>query len=257
MWLLSENRIVYWLILSLTMIGLTACNYPQEVVTPVEAGEAGIAGRIWHDVCAAPGPDQALPSNPPDGCVLGGDGSFYMANGRLDQNEAGIGGVEVRLGEGACPSFGYATTRTEPDGLYLFGGLVAGNYCVSVDAASASNSGILLPGTWTYPGLGQSEDVIMTQVELEPEEIQADVYFAWDYELLPPYQPAESPLPPTQTVVPQTDTPTFTTTPGATPTPTLTPTEEVTTTPTLNAEDPRSTLKNPTWVDNFQDASDW
>jgi hypothetical protein len=192
------------------------------------------------------------------------DGSTFIANGRLDQDETGVGGVEVRLGEGACPSFGMATTRTEPDGLFLFAGLIEGTYCVSIDAASASNSGLLLPGTWTYPAGEADAGVVFTELELEPGEIQADVYFAWDYELLPPYQPGVSSAPPTETLEAPQDTPTATdvpelssTVPAGTSTATVTLTPEITASPTLGAEDPRASLSDPTWVDIFEDQSDW
>jgi hypothetical protein len=141
--------------------------------------------------------------------------------------------------------------------LYLFAGLTAGTYCVSIDSNSASNSGLLLPGAWTYPAVEQGTPVVNTQVELGPDEIQADVYFAWDYDLLPPYQPAESPIPPTETATPEMVTSTITPSPQSTATMTLTPTLETTATPTLSPEDPRSSLTSPTWVDDFEDQSDW
>jgi hypothetical protein len=237
---------------------VAACNFPQQSIAPTAAAQqAGIAGRVWHDICAAPGPGQTLPENAPAGCVLSADGSAYIANGRLDQDETGIGSVEVRLGQGSCPSFGMATTRTEPDGLFLFSGLAEGSYCVSIDAASASNSGLLLPGTWTYPAGDATDNAVFTQVELEPEEIQADVYFAWDYELLPPYQPESTTVSPTETSTPGQAAPTPTDTPEVTSTVTVTPTAGTTASPTLGAEDPRSSLSAPTWVDDFEDQSDW
>lgn len=239
------------------MLGLAACNYPVDIEPISEGGEAGIAGRVWHDSCAAPPPGEALPEITPEGCRLSSNGSTYIADGRLDQSEAGIGGVEVRLGEGTCPSFGLQTTRTAPDGLYLFAGLAQGTYCVSIDPASAGNSPILMPGVWTYPSVEQVGAVVSYQVELGLDEIQADKYFAWDYERLPPYQAAASPPAPTETAAPEMIPATSTPTPENTPTVTTTPTLEVTATPTLGAEDPRSTLNNPTWVDTFEGASDW
>ncbi|MDF1499149.1 MAG: SdrD B-like domain-containing protein [Anaerolineales bacterium] len=241
----------------LAVLALSACNYPAEVAPSVVAGEAGIAGRLWHDVCAGPEEGQPLPESAPEGCVLGVDGTRYVANGRLDQKEDGIGGVEVSLGRGVCPSFGDASTRTEPDGLYLFSGLEAGTYCVTIDPASSTNAGILLPGRWTYPGAEQPEGVISTQIDLEPQEIQADVYFAWDYEFLPAFAAAPTSTMTVETPVPPQPTPTLTASPENTPTASPTSTAGVTPTPTLGAEDPRAALQNPTWVDDFQDQSDW
>ena len=238
---------------------LAGCNYPMAVESTAESGEAGIAGRVWHDSCAAPSSDQPVPSSVPAGCVLAQDGVTLQANGRLDQNESGLGGVEVRLGEGACPSFGLASTRAEPDGLFLFAGLTQGTYCVSIDASSESNSGTLLPGVWTYPAGEQPDGVVSTQVVLEPEEVQADVYFAWDFALLPPFQAEDPPVPATDTpaVTSVPETATMTPTPGNTPTSTMTLTPQISPTPTLGAEDPRSSLQTPTWVDTFEDQSDW
>jgi hypothetical protein len=255
MWFPDLSR-RYLVLLAFTIL-ISGCNYPLQLEPTAVSGSAGIAGRVWHDICAAPGPDQPLPESMPEGCVLAQNSTAYIANGRLDQSESGIGSIEVRLGEGACPSFGLATTRTEPDGLFLFASLAPGTYCVSIDPASASNSSLLLPGTWTYPGAEQPDGVISTQVDLGTEEIRADIYFAWDYALLPPYQAADTEIPATATTMLSAETPTSTPTSENTPTLTSTPTPETTPTPTLGAEDPRNTLKSPTWIDNFEDQSDW
>ncbi len=249
-----RNTVLGFLLIAALLAG---CNYPVEVEAPIESGEAGIAGRVWHDRCAAPPPGEPLPETAPQGCVLSDDGSAYIANGRLDQNEAGVSGVEVRLGEGSCPSFGLQISRTEPDGLYLFAGLSPGTYCVSIDPSNEVNSGILMPGFWTYPGIEQVGDIVSSQADLAEDEIRADVYFAWDYQLLPPYESASTPLPPTETTAALEPTPTTTATSEGTPTITTTPTPEISPTPTLGAEDPRSNLKNPTWVDEFENSSDW
>lgn len=245
------------MLVALLAISLGACNLPAQVEPTVESGDAGIAGRLWHDVCAVPGSDQAMPEIAPDGCVPASGSSGYIANGRLDQNEAGIGGVEVILGQGTCPSFGLATTRTEDDGLYLFAGLGSGVYCVSIDSSSSNNAATLHPGTWTYPGAGALESIVSTQVDLEPAEIQADVYFAWDFQLLPPYETPTALAPATDTPEPETPTPTLTASPEFTSTATASSTPELSPTPTLGAEDPRSSLNMPTWVDSFEDQSDW
>jgi hypothetical protein len=255
MWFSDLSR-SYLVLLAFTLL-IAGCNNPQQLEPTAVSGTAGIAGRVWHDICAAPGPDQPLPENLPEGCVLAQDRTAYVANGRLDQSESGIGSIEVSLGEGACPSFGLTTTRTEPDGLFLFASLAPGTYCVSIDPSSANNSSLLLPGTWTYPVGEQPDGIISTQVDLESEQIRADVYFAWDYALLPPYQAVDTEIPATETDLPPQATPTTTPTLVNTPTLTPTPTLETTPTPTLGAEDPRNTLKNPTWVDDFADQSDW
>lgn len=241
----------------LVLLGITGCTQPAPVAPTDGQGESGVAGRVWHDICASPGADDPLPDAPPAGCVEGSGALGYSANGRLDQNEAGIGGVEVQLGQGACPSFGFATTLTAPDGLFLFASLEPGTYCVTIDPDGGINAGLLPPGLWTYPGASPPQGIVSTQVDIGEDEVKADVYFAWDFELLPPYEPAVTPEPPTSTLTELDAVPSATMTPEATPTATVSPTPELSPTATFSAEDPRSSLNNPTWIDHFEDQSDW
>lgn len=160
-------------------------------VAVVEEGEAGeatavpptstpqaqtspgyIAGVIWHDFCELAG--GGLSEN----CVGEADGN-YGADGVFNTGEGRIDGVEVTLQAGACPGSDQAaiSALTDGDGTYQFTGLQAGEYCVSVDAQSANNAEVLLPGEWTFP----ADSASVTVNVIEGQATRVD--FAWDYQL--------------------------------------------------------------------------
>ncbi|MCP4363022.1 MAG: hypothetical protein GY796_33875 [Chloroflexi bacterium] len=162
---------------------LTATDEPTPTETPApEATEAAtdalINGRVWHDLCAVAGAEEGTAGIPSAGCVAAADGSAFFANGQLEDGEPGLEGTLVNLGAGDCPASGLATAVTDADGDYVFADLAAGDYCVSIDTAAAEN-GSLLPGEWTFPGIGE------TAVTLAESEIKTDVNFGWDFEQLP------------------------------------------------------------------------
>ena len=177
-------------------------------ITPSATGSAGtgrIDGMVWHDLCAIAMEGQPAPSGSPQGCIpLAGGG--YLANGNRDADEPGIADVNLRLGQGECPAAGLAEATTAADGRFVFAGLAAGTYCVSVDPLLGLNAGVLLPGGWSVPLGGSTAGRSVSLVE--GEHIAA-VEFGWDYQ----FQPL---LP--------TVTPTVTNTPTPTLTPTITPT---------------------------------
>ena len=139
------------------------------------AASAAIRGFVWHDLCAS---DQATADALPEGCELAPNGGV-IADGVFQPGEPPIGGVEVTLGEGACPSSGLATVTAAANGVYQFKGLKPGEYCVSIDATSDFNHYILIPGQWTAPPEGRQT------VILAPGETRSDVNFGWDYEMAP------------------------------------------------------------------------
>jgi hypothetical protein len=134
------------------------------------------SGRVWHDIC-----DGTTDENePPDGCVAAADGAI-IADGLLE-NEPGIEGVRVSLGQGACPStVGIITATTDAEGVFTFGNLKAEEYCISVDTGDEQNQDILLPGRWTAPA-GDIAEVSITVGDQDPSE---EIIFGWDYDLLP------------------------------------------------------------------------
>jgi hypothetical protein len=155
-----------------------------DVGLPDGSGTSGavIRGSIWHDYC-----DLLADSSPTGGCIDADDGS-YRADGLLAEGESPIIGVEVWLSPGICPPDGspaseviFTTARTDGNGAFLFGGLPAGPHCVSINAFSDINIGILPPGVWTFPRVGEVS--MNNTVELAPGEVRTDVNFGWDYQL--------------------------------------------------------------------------
>ena len=254
---IAQSRGLLVLLITLTLIlVLPSCNVLStngggtDEVIDGGGGNGGIAGRVWHDLCAAP-PEEVQMEAGPEGCVRGPDELKWVANGKLDVAEIGLHGVEVSLGTGSCPSSGSDTTITAADGLFLFSGLDAGDYCVSINPESEVNDNVLMPGIWTYPRSTPGTTLIKKTVTLGFDEVRSDIYFAWDYLLLPPFE-----LIPTNTpVVEATTNPTETIEPS--PTPAATSTQTPTASPTLGTSDPRASLGDPTWRDDFADASDW
>jgi hypothetical protein len=154
---------------------LSAATTPTPAAT-TDANSAEISGLVWHDLCAVAGDE----TTPAAGCVAAEDGSL-TANGLLEADEPGIAGVVVNLGEGECPATGLDSATTDEDGQYRFTGLAAGTYCVSVDPLDDTNTGLLVPGMWTYP----VANVGSAAVTLTAGQTQGDVNFGWDYQFLP------------------------------------------------------------------------
>jgi hypothetical protein len=254
----SSRKLTYLLVISVLLLSTLACNISDlvggRVAEPVPAGNAGIAGRIWHDRCANPPQGSSLPDVYPTGCKLDSGSNTLVANGLLDPDERGIENVELNLGSGACPSEGSTTTLSAPDGMYLFAGLAAGTYCVNINPA-APNNNALQPGQWTYPALSEPSGSMAVTVNLTEGEVRADVYFAWDYFLEPPYQ-APDITTPTIDLTPSPE-PTASPTPEATLTPQPTGSPTPSPSPTFSSEDPRASLGDPTWADDLENDGDW
>jgi hypothetical protein len=141
---------------------------------------------VWHDLCATPWDTQPTPETLPTGCLVG-----YDANGVREAGEPGLEGVRVDLGVGGCPASGLASTLTTADGSYSLTGLVAGSYCVSVDAISDLNSTLLIPGGWSAPPIVES--LAGASVAVADGESIADIDFGWDFQFLP--EPDYGPTP--------------------------------------------------------------
>ena len=248
-------NVLLFIIVSFT--SLLACDFlsvvgggptPFPIETDSMVGTGAIAGFLWHDSCGSPAEDREIPPTPPPGCIFQPSTNGLRANGLPDSDERGIEGVQVTLGEGVCPSSGLTTATTDGDGLYLFTGLRAGTYCVMVDPKQGTNASLLPPGLWTYPAETLPDETIVANVVLEDDEIKSDVFFGWDYELLPPFEPSATEI---STEIAATSVPSLTETPTASDTPTFTPTSSFTPTETVSTTDPKSGLGDPTWRDTF------
>jgi hypothetical protein len=153
----------------------------QEPSTTEESAEATaaagtISGVVWHDSCANIDVEN---SELPAGCVLTAD-NVFLADGILD-NEEGIAGVEVAIGEGTCPAADTLETMlSDEEGAFAFDELVPGDYCLFIDMTRTQNQGILGSGSWTVPA-----DSPEIAVSLAAGEALADQNFGWDFLNLP------------------------------------------------------------------------
>lgn len=146
----------------------------------VEAGGSSISGWVWNDLCSPGGEGEAAPTSPPPGCVTVADGSV-QANGVYDEGEPRIGGMEVGLGAGPCPSDGLTVVLADATGAYTIPNLKAGVYCVSIDPLADFNLPLFIPGLWTYPADGSGAHT----VTLDGVSPVQDVNFGWDYQFSP------------------------------------------------------------------------
>ncbi|NIS83201.1 MAG: tandem-95 repeat protein [Anaerolineales bacterium] len=196
----SIQRVEVWprhlmgLIFGLIVLGimLTACGprdsetatpeFPLPTETPVRT--ASIRGVVWHDLCVNADVDEALPP----GCVVNDAIEKYIANGVIEPGEAGLPDVEVEIGLGPCPSFGFAAVTTDEEGRYTFEGLFPGAYCVSAKIGESHTPAYVEPGLWTEPENG------MLTLTLGLGEQRSDVNFGWDY-LNKPAVPTPEPTP--------------------------------------------------------------
>ena len=139
--------------------------------TPIPAPTplpSSLNGAVWHDLCPVGGGE---------GCVV--INGLYSADGLRTEDEPGIAGIEVELYQGACPGGRLVkTVMTDDDGLFDFGPLRKGNYCVGSNAKSATNDAILAPGKWTAPSADGYETVEVTGT-------MQTLDWGWDYEFYP------------------------------------------------------------------------
>lgn len=151
----------------------TAEPEPTAEATPTTAS---ISGLVWHDSC----PNLAVEdAGTPAGCLLTEE-NVLLADGQLDDEE-GIAGVEVAIGEGACPASATASTRTDDQGAFTFTDLRDGTYCLFVDMTRTQNQGVLGAGSWTAP----ADAAPQFTVSLESGQSQDGFNFGWDFLNLP------------------------------------------------------------------------
>ena len=115
---------------SLLPLGTASETPTADVASPAPA-RASIHGRVWQDRCGLA--DGTLGPN----CVPLSDGR-YRADGVIQSNEPGLGGVTVALGP-SCPAAPIIRAVTAADGSFAFEGLPAGLYCLTVDPGWPGN----------------------------------------------------------------------------------------------------------------------
>jgi hypothetical protein len=141
---------------------------------------AVIGGRVRQDRCEMVEDEEGRELQPSASCVDRGDGT-YRGDGIFEADDPGLGGAMVYLGAGICPATGLATTITGADGTFLFSGLKAGDYCLSVTGSEGQNSDLSAEGEGTFPGDGAGQ----TTVNLLPGGSKLDLEFGWSALLRP------------------------------------------------------------------------
>lgn len=249
------------ILVSLSLV-LAGCTLPAPPgsggsTTVADNTLAALSGRVWEDVCQSPAEGETL-TIAPEGCLPDGAGGF-RTNGTVDAGEVGLGGVQVNLASGPCPSQVVASISTTAEGMYAFGDLTPGTYCVSID--STANAGVLGAGGWTSPAVSPG-GLIGATVDLQAGQVISSVNFGWDRqeggptsEASPTPEPTQAPeatatLEPTVTVQASP-------TPGNSPTVQATASVPVSPTPTVASGDPKAGLGTPTFRDTFQSGGNW
>ena len=163
-----------------------ALSTPTPIPEPTPTSEpvlelALVNGRVWHDLCSVAPGDGENEGTPSQGCIAQTNTPGFQANGLLEEGEPGLQSILVNLGEGECPSTGFASIATDEDGDYVFLDIPAGTYCLSIDNSDPQNASIQEEGLWTFPENNVSE----VTITLEQGEIRTGVNFGWDYAFLP------------------------------------------------------------------------
>lgn len=171
-----------WIAESLLSYGFNASLLAVMASPPTPTPALGsISGLMWHEICEFTGGEAGEPIVLGQGCVqYGPDPASFGPNQVKDSFEGGWAGVTMRLGAGACPSSGLATTVTSGSGTYSFTGIPAGTYCVSYNPLGDGNDSILIPGGPTYPVRGSGGN--QQTVELNPGENLGNVNFGWAWQ---------------------------------------------------------------------------
>ncbi|HLC01724.1 MAG TPA: SdrD B-like domain-containing protein [Anaerolineales bacterium] len=246
--------------LSLVLAGCTLPAPPGSggSTTVADNTLAALSGRVWQDTCQRPAAGQTL-TIAPQGCLPDGAGGF-RPNGTVDSGEVGLSGVKVNLASGPCPAALISSMDTTAEGMYAFGDLTPGTYCVSID--SSENSGVLGTGGWTSPAVSPG-GLIGATVDMQAGQVVSSVNFGWDRGVTTPSEAVPSPTPePTQAPeATSTAEPTATTeaspTPGSSPTAQASASASVSPIPTLASGDPKAGLGTPSFHDTFQSGGNW
>ncbi len=144
----------------------TGCQFaPAQRATPTGspgAPPASIRGQIWLDECLSEG---ICPTVTPGTTQNTSDGQPSAVRGLRD--------LVVSLGQGPCPSFGFASLRTDQNGTFSFSDLQPGFYCVTAHAGDA------MTGRWQHPDALASDRSTAYTIALGPGEDRQDLQFVW------------------------------------------------------------------------------
>ena len=151
-----------------------------------ETMTGSISGWVWLDDCVTPLDGEPSLTSAPVGCIEHDSPMGpYHANGTLETHELPIESVVVKLREGDCAATSLVGVKDEvmtigTDLSYMFTGVKAGTYCVSIDPQAEPNFTVLQPGIWTYPYA--TGGTMAQTITLGPGENKAEVNFGWDYQ---------------------------------------------------------------------------
>lgn len=157
-------------------VAVTAGQTLNNIHLHTAAPNGSISGWLWSDYCLTDAEGNALDGD----CVMDGNGDYH-GDGMLQPTESNIAGVTMQLQVGPCAGNNavIVTAVTNAGGQYTFGNLGPGTYCVSMNAASAENAPLLLPGDWTFPARG----IWYQEIGLRAGDNAYSVNFGWDYQL--------------------------------------------------------------------------
>lgn len=161
------SGVAKWLLLPIITMAVAACQFaPVQKETPTvtpPAATGSIQGIVAEDRCPS---GELCPTVTPESVQNTNDGET-TAFQRL-------AGIEVSLGQGACPSLGLASQRTGDDGIFNFTGLQPGFYCVSAQAEAPMN------GQWSAPDGSPANLRASYTIALGPSEQRVDLLFLWN-----------------------------------------------------------------------------
>lgn len=169
---------------SAVTVGESATAAASTAIAATEVSGATLTGLVWDDRCVTnvtAGAGTPTPSAPPPGCVAVAGGG-YRADGERAADEPGLAGVRIVLRAGACDDAEdpVAIAITDAVGVYQFGGLTAGEYCVEIDARGTS-TGALFPGQFTYPEAAIGRTAARVTVRVAATERVEGIDFGWDF----------------------------------------------------------------------------
>jgi hypothetical protein len=166
--LLKEQDVmkkIFFILICLALTLASAAWSPAPLVkaAPLGSGPYSIGGVVWQDFCA-------------HDCAAGS--SLRADNGVPDIAERRLYGMRIGLNRGRCSAKPAQFTRSDLSGSYTFSGLIAGTYCLTLNAKQ-SNRAFPKPGLWTSPVYHLSRVVIRYSITVGPTRPHPRVNFGW------------------------------------------------------------------------------